>query len=184
MSRLTVYNENTPATHIIDTTDSTEMTRALKEIGVRFERWTANAPLAKDATDADVMAAYSADIERLKAENGYQSVDVIRVLPDNPKRDELRGKFLSEHTHDDDEVRFFVQGSGMFYLHTNGRVYMTLCEAGDLISVPAGVTHWFDMSASPFITCIRLFMTPAGWVANFTGNTIADAFPKYEKQAA
>ena len=89
----------------------------------------------------------------------------------------LRAKFLAEHTHADDEVRFFVAGSGLFVLHAEGRVYAALCEQDDLISVPAGIRHWFDMGSSPAFTCIRLFNDPAGWVARFTGDDIATRFP-------
>jgi 1,2-dihydroxy-3-keto-5-methylthiopentene dioxygenase len=138
------------------------------------------------------MEAYRGDIERLKSECGYQSVDVLRCLPDNPNRETLRRKFLDEHTHDEDEVRFFVEGAGMFYLRAAGKVHMTLCERGDLIGVPAGTRHgvagggapppprhWFDMGPAPRFTAIRLFTTPAGWVANFTGTPIARNFPSY-----
>ena len=105
------------------------------------------------------------------------------MKPDNPKKDELRNKFLSEHTHSEDEVRFFVEGAGIFYLRSGGKVYMTLCERGDLISVPTGVKHWFDMGPAPYLTCIRLFTSHEGWVADYTEDDIAEKFPKFEKAA-
>ena len=179
MSRLTIYPDDNAEHVLLDTTDGKEIAAALQPIRVRFERWSAAKQLPAGIDDAAVMDAYGADIERLKSECGYQSVDVLRCLPDNPKRTELRLKFLDEHTHDDDEVRFFVEGSGVFYLHAAGKVHMTLCERGDLISVPAGTRHWFDMGPAPLFTAIRLFTTPAGWVANFTGERIARQFPSY-----
>src|SRR5579864_382435 len=145
MSRLTVYSENNPGTPELDTTDGGEIATALQTIRVRFERWRASVPLSKDTSDKAILEAYRSDIERLNTEFGYQSVDVLRCLPDNPQRQELRRKFLDEHTHDDDEVRFFVEGAGVFYLRAGGKVHVTLCERGDLISVPAGTRHWFDM---------------------------------------
>ena len=84
----------------------------------------------------------------------------------------------------EDEVRFFVEGSGMFYLHANEKVHMLLCEAGDMISVPAGLKHWFDMGPQPRFAAIRLFTTPEGWVAKFTGDAIAQSFPRYEAKVA
>jgi 1,2-dihydroxy-3-keto-5-methylthiopentene dioxygenase len=179
MSRLTIYRDDSPARPLLDTTDGAAITEALKSIQVRFERWSAAQELSPDLDDAAVMEAYHSDIDRLKQECGYQAVDVLRCLPDNPKRGELRLKFLDEHTHDDDEVRFFVEGAGVFYLRAAGKVHMTLCERGDLISVPAGTRHWFDMGPTPRFTAIRLFTTPAGWVANFTGEPIAREFPYY-----
>ena len=101
-------------------------------------------------------------------------------MPEHPQRAELRRKFLSEHTHGEDEVRFFVAGSGLFTLHIKERVYNMLCCRGDLIGVPAGTPHWFDMSARPSFTAIRLFTNPDGWVARFTGDPIAERFPRME----
>jgi 1,2-dihydroxy-3-keto-5-methylthiopentene dioxygenase len=96
----------------------------------------------------------------------------------------MRQKFLSEHTHADFEVRFFVEGSGLFYLHVGDKVYTLLCEKGDLISVPANTTHWFDMGTKPYFKCIRFFTTPEGWVGNFTGSEIAKQFPDFDQYVA
>lgn len=181
MSRLTIYPDQQPENILIDTQDGDKIADEMNAIGVRFERWKTQSPLPDNANDDDVMAAYAGDINRLKEENGYQSVDVIRLDSSHPQKSELRQKFLSEHTHSEDEVRFFVEGAGIFYLRVDGKVYMTLCERGDLISVPEGTKHWFDMSESPKLTCIRLFTSKEGWVADFTGDDIADKFPKYEK---
>ncbi len=182
MSQLTIYPDNQPENVTLDTQDGDVIAKEMHAIGVRFERWKTQQPLPQGANDDDVMAAYASDINRLKNENGYQSVDVIRLDSSHPQKSELRQKFLSEHTHSEDEVRFFVEGSGIFYLRVDGKVYMTLCERGDLISVPEGTKHWFDMSENPSLTCIRLFTSKEGWVADFTGDDIADKFPKYENQ--
>ena len=91
----------------------------------------------------------------------------------------MRAKFLAEHIHEDDEVRFFVEGQGAFYLRVGGKVYRTVCAAGDLISVPKNTTHWFDAGDKPFFCAIRLFTTPDGWVAKFTGDEIAKSFPEF-----
>ena len=179
MSELNIYADNSPQveqTH----TDYATISALLAEQGVRFERWQASVALADDATQADVIAAYRTDIERLMAENGFQSVDVISLTPDHPDKAMLRQKFLNEHTHSEYEVRFFVDGQGLFYLHLGDKVCTVLCEKGDLISVPAGATHWFDMGANPRFKAIRLFTNPEGWVANFTGSDIAAQFPHLE----
>jgi len=180
MSRLRIYDENHPATPVSEHTAPVEIARELGRVGVRFEQWEANAPIAPGACQDDVIAAYRSDIDRLMREEGYQSVDVISLAPDHPDRATLRQKFLSEHTHSEDEVRFFVAGSGQFTLHIGGRVYDVLCEAGDLIGVPDGTPHWFDMSESPYFVAIRLFTNKEGWVANFTGTDIAGRFPRME----
>lgn len=184
MSRLRVYPEDDPARLELDTTEGDRIALALRAVPARFERWQAAERLPGDVTDAAVLQAYGAEIGRLKAECGYQAVDVVRLLPDNPSRQELRRKFLDEHVHEEDEVRFFVEGSGVFYLRAAGRVHALLCERGDLLSVPAGTRHWFDMGPAPRFTAIRLFTNPAGWVARFTGDRIAERFPAFENLSA
>lgn len=153
---------------------------ALAEVGVGYERWEASHPLSPDASSEEILAAYAEPIARLRERFGFQSVDVARIHPDHPARREARQKFLAEHTHDDLEVRFFVEGTGRFYLHLGDKVYMVTCERGDLLSVPAGTRHWFDMGERPRFTAIRLFTTPDGWVARFTGSEIAADFPPLE----
>lgn len=179
MTTLSIYSDNDPDR---ETTYSDFDTIAAKldEAGVRLERWEASRPLSPEADQDEVLVAYQDDIERLNRQYGFQSVDVISLRPDNLKKHELRQKFLSEHTHDDFEVRFFVDGQGLFYLHIGGKVYTVLCTRGDLISVPAGTTHWFDMGAEPDFKCIRFFTTPDGWVGHFTGSDIATRFPDFD----
>jgi 1,2-dihydroxy-3-keto-5-methylthiopentene dioxygenase len=182
MTRLTIYPDHPPLTPEFDSFDVVEIADALRRIGVRFERWQATRPVRKGATDEEVLELYAPDIERLKRENAYQSVDVARCRPDHPERTQIRAKFLNEHTHDDDEVRLFVEGAAVFYLRVDGKVYMTRCEGGDLIDVPAGTRHWFDMGPEPNFTAIRMFTTPDGWVGRFTGDPIAVGFPAFDNR--
>ncbi len=104
-----------------------------------------------------------------------------RLHPIIPRRMKLRNMFLSEHTHSDFEVRYFVYGSGTFYLHIDDRVHVILCEGGDFISVPANTTHWFDMGTRPNFKAIRFFSIPDGWVATFTGSDISKRFPTHDQ---
>ena len=184
MSRLTIYRDDAPLAAELDTADEVRIREGLAGINVGFERWAASQPLASTARDDDILAAYGPEIRRLEHARSYQAVDVLRCMPDHPQREQLRAKFLAEHTHDDDEVRFFVEGAAMFYLHAKSRVHMVLCERDDLISVPAGMRHWFDMGPEPRFTVIRLFTTPEGWVARFTGDPIAVRFPAFARQVS
>lgn len=179
MSLLTVYDAATARAET-RVRDADAIAGALRGIGVRFERWEAAHPLAEDASQQEILDAYRASVDRLTAEYGLRSADVVHVGPDHPDRVALRERFLSEHTHDDFEVRFFVDGRGLFYLHADAKVYALLCERGDLISIPAGIPHWFDMGERPHLKCIRLFTTPEGWVAKFTGDPLAARFPEMD----
>jgi 1,2-dihydroxy-3-keto-5-methylthiopentene dioxygenase len=178
MSMLRIYDET--AREIETISEYGQIAEVLAEIDVAYERWDADRVLAHDASQEDVLAAYAPQIERLTGRFDFQSMDVVALYPDHPQAAAMRGKFLDEHTHDDFEIRFFVEGSGVFYLHVGERVYAMLCTQGDLISVPAGTRHWFDMGAAPHFKCIRFFTTPEGWVGNFTGSDIARKFPDFD----
>lgn len=180
MSRLNVYHESTPQLPNKVLTHAEDIAATLAEVGVRFERWQASAPIAPGAKQVEVIAAYHHEIEKLMVEQGYVCVDVVSLDRTHPQKAELRAKFLDEHTHSEDEVRFFVAGRGLFTLHIGDSVYSVLCEKNDLISVPAGTRHWFDMGEEPHFVAIRLFNNPEGWVAQFTGDSIAKTFPPLE----
>lgn len=186
MSTLAVYAEDHPDEALEVLRDGGAIAARLRDAGVRFERWPPALPdaLADDAGQDAILAAYAAEVARLKGEGGYQAVDVVRIRRGTPDTAPIRQKFLSEHRHGEDEVRFFVEGSGTFYLRIDGKVYVCLCEAQDLISVPAQTRHWFDMGTEPCFCAIRLFTDPAGWVAQFTGDPIATTFPTHDATRA
>ncbi len=179
-STLNVYDENAPYALLVTTADGAEIARRLGNVGVRFERWTAEADLPVNADQVTVLAAYASSVARIQRDRGYATVDVLRLARGTPNTAPVRAKFLSEHAHSEDEVRFFVEGSGAFYLHLKGNVYQAICVRGDLISVPAGTPHWFDMGADPEFTAIRWFNNQEGWVPNFSGSDIATKFPMYQ----
>ena len=180
MSALTVYPENQPQTGK-SFFELDQIQQQLASLGVRFERWQAGFPLPPDADQATVIKAYQEPIRYWQEQYDFKSIDVVSLHPQHPEKTALRKKFLSEHIHDDFESRFFIEGRGLFCLHANSKVYLVLCEQGDLINIPAGTPHWFDMGEAPHFKCIRLFTTPDGWVANFTGSKIASTFPTLDQ---
>ncbi|MBN6151116.1 acireductone dioxygenase [Xanthomonas sp. AmX2] len=180
MSRLRIFADSNPDTPQFDSRDAALIAAELSKIGVTFERWKATQPIEPGATPEAVMAAYKPDIDRLVAEHGFKTVDVVSIAPDHPQREEMRRKFLDEHFHKEDEVRFFVAGSGLFTLHVDGKVYEIECVQDDLIAVPDSTHHWFDMGPEPRFVAIRFFTEPDGWVGHFTGTDIAQRFPRYE----
>jgi 1,2-dihydroxy-3-keto-5-methylthiopentene dioxygenase len=184
MTALTVWREDAPNAPETVTHDAREIATLLEAAGIRFERWNAGAALAADADQDAVLSAYADDIARLQREGGYAAADVVRLPKGTPNTGPMREKFLAEHTHSEDEVRFFVEGSGAFYLRIGGKVYRVVCERNDLLGVPAGTRHWFDMGPDPHFAAIRLFTNTEGWVAEFTGDSIAARFPQYESADA
>lgn len=178
MSKIQIYADTKPEQVLNQSDKPSQITAYLNEVGVRFEQWQAANPVSAADSAEVVMAAYQADIDRLIDHEGYVTVDVVGMSPSHPDKAAMREKFLAEHKHSEDEVRFFVDGQGLFTLHIADKVYEVLCEKGDLISVPANTPHWFDMGPNPQFVAIRLFNNPDGWVAHYTGEDIAQRFTR------
>ena len=180
MSRLEIFPANRGAEQPLPALSSTDpdlIAAELAQRGIGFERWPARADLPAGASPEQILAAYANEIARVQASGTYPTVDAISLSPEHPDREALRQKFLAEHTHSEDEVRFFVAGRGLFCLHIGEQVLQVLCEADDFLRVPAGTRHWFDMGSAPRFTAIRFFDNPEGWVAQFTGDAIAEHYP-------
>jgi 1,2-dihydroxy-3-keto-5-methylthiopentene dioxygenase len=148
-----------------------EISAYLAERGIECER----VPLVAGATASDsaeaLLAAYAPQVDALKARGGYVTADVIDVNPDTPNLDAMLKKFSSEHWHDEDEVRLIVEGRGLFHIHPpSGPVFALEVEAGDLIRVPKGTHHWFDLCGDRRIRAIRLFQDVSGWTPHYTGS--------------
>jgi 1,2-dihydroxy-3-keto-5-methylthiopentene dioxygenase len=145
------------------------VTMFLAAHGIDYERWAPSHPIGANAPAPEVLAAYGAEIERLKARGGYVTADVIDVKPDTPGLDAMLARFSREHWHDEDEVRFILEGAGVFHVHPRtGPVFAIEVRAGDLIRVPRGTWHWFDLCADRRIRAIRLFQDAAGWTPQYT----------------
>jgi 1,2-dihydroxy-3-keto-5-methylthiopentene dioxygenase len=154
-----------------------DVRRFLAAHGIDYEKWAPEQPVGADATSEAILNAYSREIEALKARGGYRTADVIDVRPDTPNLDAMLAKFSREHWHDEDEVRFIIDGRGLFHVHPpNGPVFAIEVEAGDLIRVPRGTHHWFDLCADRRIRAIRLFQDVAGWTPHYTDTGIDQRF--------
>ena len=145
--------------------------------GIDYEKWTPERPVGADATSEAILGAYGREIETLKARGSYRTADVIDVRPDTPNLDIMLAKFSREHWHDEDEVRFIIEGRGLFHIHPPNRaVFAIEVEAGDLIRVPRGTHHWFDLCADRRIRAIRLFQDVSGWTPQYTDSAIDQQF--------
>jgi 1,2-dihydroxy-3-keto-5-methylthiopentene dioxygenase len=177
---LRVFAETEPREPLREVTDLASIASELAEVGVHFERFPVATTLSPDADQAAILAAYRSVIEHVGKGAEYPTVDVSRAGADLPDPAAARRKFFAEHRHSEDEVRYFVDGSAAFYLRLGERVYQLVCTRGDLLRVPAGTRHWFDMGPQPKFTAIRWFKDPAGWVGHYTGDPIAERFPAYD----
>ena len=142
-------------------------------IGIDYERWDNIGEIGPDASDAEILDFYSAEIEELKAKGGYVTADLINVTPETPGLDEMLAKFDREHWHDEDEVRFIVKGHGLFHIAPKDRDVVSIeMEAGDLIRVPKGTLHWFNLCGDRTVRAIRLFQDVSGWTPHYTDSGV------------
>jgi 1,2-dihydroxy-3-keto-5-methylthiopentene dioxygenase len=157
--------------------DEGEIGRYLTDRGIEFERWSPDVHVRNDATADEVLAAYAGKIGELKARGGYVTADVIDVKAETPGLDAMLARFNSEHWHDEDEVRLIVEGRGLFHIHpAEGPVFAIEVEPGDLIRVPRGTHHWFDLCGDRRIRAIRLFQDPSGWTPHYTQSGVDRGF--------
>lgn len=146
----------------------TEVQGILAAAGITYERWSAVRPLPAGAPAEEILAAYAPEIQRLKQQGGYVTADVIDVSPDTPNLDAMLNKFNKEHWHDEDEVRFIVEGRGLFHVSAGSNVLAIEVGPGDLLRVPRGTRHWFDLCSDRRIRAIRLFQDTSGWTPHYT----------------
>lgn len=154
-----------------------EMREFLAQYGINFEQWDVGGRIAEDATDQDILDAYEPEIQRLKDAHGFVTADVINVNPETPGLDDMLAKFDKEHLHTEDEVRFTVEGSGVFHINPQtAPVFSVTVESGDLISVPKGTHHWFNLCTTKRIRCIRLFEDKSGWTPHYMEKPVHESY--------
>ncbi len=158
------------------TSEPTEIKNYLANIGIDYDVW----PVVEIAADADndtILKAYAEKIEEAMEQGGYTSVDVVNVAPLTPGLDEMLAKFNREHWHDEDEVRFTAAGGGVFHIHPpNGPVVGIQVGPGDMIRVPRGTHHWFDLCNTRQIKAVRFFQDKSGWTPHYTGSDVAQGY--------
>ena len=171
MALVTVPDEN------LTLTDSKGIAAYLAEHEIDYEQWHPGHPVAANAPAEEILSAYAREIEELKQRGGYVTADVIDVNPETPGLDEMLAKFNREHWHDEDEIRFIIAGHGIFHIHPKDHPVVAIeVEPGDLIRVPRGTWHWFNLCADRRIRAIRLFQDMAGWTPLYTESGVDEGF--------
>ncbi len=150
-----------------------EMRAFLAPHGIYHERWPLEERVNPDASPDEVLSAYAPELKPIMERGGYVTADVINVNPDTPNLEAMLDRFRSEHTHSEDEVRFILKGRGLFHIHPKtGPVFAIQVEAGDLINVPRGTQHWFDLCHDKTIRAIRLFQDKSGWTPQYVEGSV------------
>lgn len=163
----------------VEITNFSEIKNFLHHRGIFISQWSASIELSDDDGQDKILKAYEHELKPFMEARGFQSADVINVHPQTENLMNIRQKFLSEHTHSEDEVRFFVDGEGKFWFNfDDGLVACVVCKRGDFLSVPSGYKHWFDLAPKYHVKAIRIFTSKDGWVANYTHSGIDKNYNK------
>ncbi len=162
--------------------DASAIADYLNRIGITYERWQPAVALSEQADESEILAAYAPYLDALKQKGGYVTADVIDVNAQTPNLEAMLDKFRDEHWHDEDEVRFILSGRGVFHIHPEaGDVIAVTVESGDLLLVPTGIHHWFDLCDDRQVRAIRLFQDPAGWTPIYTQSGIEQKYKQAHK---
>jgi len=164
-------------------TDLEDIARTLAPLQVQLNYWTVgddattlgllNRAALSDEEKEAVLQALDGYFEELKQKEGYQARDLIVLHPNVPNLDAMMSKFERCHTHADDEVRYIVDGEGVFgfVLPDRSQVELTI-QPEEYINVPADTEHWFHLTEKKRIKAVRYFITTDGWIPEYTGTIV------------
>jgi 1,2-dihydroxy-3-keto-5-methylthiopentene dioxygenase len=155
--------------------DEDKVLAFLSQQNVLYEHWDAtklpghlhNKFSLSDDDKNEILSTYDSEIKELAGRRGYKTWDIIALSEATPNIEELLKKFENVHTHTEDEVRAITAGQGIFIIKgdDNTGYFDVELSAGDVISVPEGQAHFFTLMENKAIVAVRLFIEPAGWVA-------------------
>lgn len=127
---------------------------------------------------ATVVQAVGVEVIDVCMAHGYHSMDLLVLHPATAGLEEGVARFAPAHTHADDEVRYILDGEGLFgFFDGEGQECILPVRAGDYVRIPAGVEHRFGLTAARRIKALRLFSGTAGWVAQYTGRMVQSLEP-------
>jgi len=109
----------------------------------------------------------SAELARIRTERGYKNHDIVNITRDTlPNYDEKLKIFFSEHLHEDEEIRFVLDGTGYFDIRDENDKWIRIAvEKGDMIVLPAGMYHRFTLDTKNYVKALRLFQDAPKWIA-------------------
>lgn len=163
--------------------DLAEIRQRLRPLNIELSHWPIEktpvvGPLLKAETltneqKEQLLQALDSRFEEQKAKYGYQTRDLVVLHSQVPNLDDMLKIFDKCHTHSDDEVRYIIDGSGIFgFCMPDGSQALLTVQSEEYIRVPAETEHWFVLDHNRRIKAVRYFTSKAGWVANYTGTAI------------
>ncbi|SLM35734.1 -dihydroxy-3-keto-5-methylthiopentene dioxygenase [Lasallia pustulata] len=106
-------------------------------------------------------------VDALATERAYKNRDEITVSPAKMGAvyEEKLRVFVQEHLHEDEEIRYILDGSGYFDVRSEGddRWVRIGLEKEDLLILPAGIWHRFTTDEGDYVHAMRLFKEEPKW---------------------
>jgi 1,2-dihydroxy-3-keto-5-methylthiopentene dioxygenase len=160
-----------------------DISSELAPLNIELNRWAVGESqqlrqlLAQDSLNEEekeqILKSLDSYFEQLQQTAGYQTRDLIVLHPGIPNLDTLLTKFDKIHTHSEDEVRYIVDGEGIFgFVRPDGTQVELTVQPQEYINVPAGTEHWFYLTPARRIKAVRYFTGTQGWTPEYTGTEI------------
>lgn len=163
--------------------DLNEIRSALSPLKIELAHWPIEkTPQIRELLEADslndqekelLLGALDSRFNEQKEKYGYQTRDLVVLHSKVPKLDDMLAIFDKTHRHGDDEVRYIVDGSGIFgFVMPDGQQALLTIVAEEYIRVPSETEHWFILDEKKRIKAVRYFTSKEGWVAKYSGTPV------------
>ncbi|PVU96181.1 hypothetical protein BB561_001336 [Smittium simulii] len=116
-------------------------------------------------------------INSISVERKYNSYDIVRLSSETLDIDDKLNMFFDEHLHEDEEIRYILEGSGYFDIRNLNDTWIRIVvEKNDLIILPAGIFHRFTLDSNRFIVAKRLFKENPSWIPISRKDAVENSF--------
>lgn len=181
MSYLTIYQHEQPDRIDLETGLPLEIGELLSDYRILYQKIPLDDDVESKALDKD----YQLDLKRqavpMDRQHQFPFATVMIVDHQYPNYDRLRMKYLSEYSLDRDEILLILEGEALLSFHDDNKVLQLLCNKGDAVIIPGGLTRWVDFGEAPgMLALMKCMQQEQDQVMHYTGSHFADFFPRLD----
>ncbi|SDA68103.1 1,2-dihydroxy-3-keto-5-methylthiopentene dioxygenase [Pseudomonas sp. NFPP33] len=176
MSSLAVHLHTSPELPNKVLNHADDIASTLAAVGIDYRQMELPAALRPGCEQAEFDAAYGLWLQAFMGKEGHVHQELFNLQRNHPQKLELRARYLDEQVQSSASTWLFLGGFAQLSVHLDGYVYVLQGERGDLLTLPAGTRHWFDLGEEPHLLALRL--SPSEDTPERTGDDIASRFPR------